>query len=207
MAKIKLNLKSLSTPEKIARARQIVTALTDNKDFTAPQPPLAQVTAAVDAVEQLNNDVQAARATARAKTSELNQQETALDRTLTQLAAYVESVSGDDEAKIASAGMQARAQRSASSDLAAPSDLSASAGDHDGEIDLQWDKVNNARSYVVEQSPDPPTDATWSNSTVVVKSQATIEGLTSGKKYWFRVASVGANGQSGWSNPAAKIAP
>jgi hypothetical protein len=207
MAKIKLNLKSLSMPEKIARARQIVTALTNNKDFTAPQPPLAQVTAAIDVVEQLNNDVQATRAAAKAKTSELNQQEAALDRVLTQLAAYVESVSGDDEAKIISAGMEARAPRSASSDLSAPTNLAASAGDHDGEIDLQWDKVARARSYVVEQSPDPPTDTTWTNSTVVVKSQATIEGLTSGKKYWFRVASVGASGQSGWSNPAAKIAP
>ena len=69
MAKIKLNLKSLSTPEKIARARQIVTALTGNKDFTTPNPSLAQVTAAIDAVAQLNDDVQAARAAARAKTS------------------------------------------------------------------------------------------------------------------------------------------
>ncbi|HEX8162016.1 MAG TPA: fibronectin type III domain-containing protein [Pyrinomonadaceae bacterium] len=41
----------------------------------------------------------------------------------------------------------------------------------------------------------------------MVKSQATIEGLTSGKKYWFRVAAVGPNGQSGWSNPATKLAP
>lgn len=103
--------------------------------------------------------------------------------------------------------METRAARSASGDLPAPSNLSASAGDHEGEIDLHWDKVARARSYVVEQSPDPPADTTWSNSAVVVKSQATIEGLTSGKKYWFRVAAVGASGQSGWSNPAAKIAP
>jgi Fibronectin type III domain len=207
MAKIKLNLRTLSTPEKIARARQIVTALTENSNFPAPNPPLAQVSTAIDKVEQLNDDVQAARAAAKAKTSELNQQEAALDRTLTQLAAYVESVGGDDEAKIISAGMETRAARSAAGDVSAPHDLSASAGDHEGEVDLQWDKVNNARSYIVEQSPDPPTDSSWSNSAVVVKSQATIEGLTSGKKYWFRVAAVGATGQSGWSNPAAKIAP
>src|SRR2546423_15434577 len=99
MAKIKLNLRTLSTPEKIARARQIVAALTDNKNFTAPNPTLEQVTAAIAAVEQLNDDVQAARAEAKVKTSELNQQEATLDRIMTQLAAYVESVSGNDEAK------------------------------------------------------------------------------------------------------------
>lgn len=91
--------------------------------------------------------------------------------------------------------------------MAALSDLSASAGDHEGVIDLQWDRVARARSYVVEQTLAPPTDASWSNSAVVVKSQATIEGLTSGKRYWFHVAVVDPTGQSGWSNPAAKIAP
>lgn len=207
MAKIKLNLKSLSTVEKIARARQIVTALTGNANFTTPNPPLAQVTAAIDAVEHMYDDVQAARAAAKAKTSELYKHEGTLDRVLTQLAAYVESVGGEDEAKLRSAGMETRTKPAASGDLAAPSDLSASAGDHEGEIDLHWDKVNRARSYVVEQSPDPPSDTSWSNSAVVVKSQATIEGLASGKKFWFRVAAVGPNGQSGWSNPAAKLAP
>ena len=207
MAKIKLNLKSLSTPEKIARARQIVTALTDNKNFPAPKPSLAQVTTDIDAVEQRNNEVQAKRAAAKAATSELYQTEAVLDRTLTQLAAYVESVSGDDEVKINSAGLETRAPRSPSVDLAAPGNLSASAGDHDGEIDLHWDKIVNARSYIVEQSPDPPSETTWTNAAVVVKSQTTVEGLTSGRKYWFRVAAVGATGQSGWSNPAAKIAP
>ena len=207
MARIKLNLKNLSTPEKIARARQIVTALTDNKNFPAPNPSLAQVTTDIDAVEHRNNEVQAKRAAAKAATSELYQTEAALDRTLTQLAAYVESVSGDDEVKINSAGLETRAPRSPSVDLAAPGNLSASAGDHDGEIDLHWDKIVNARSYIVEQSPDPPSETTWTNAAVVVKSQTTVEGLTSGRKYWFRVAAVGATGQSGWSNPAAKIAP
>src|SRR5438045_7473770 len=127
MAKSQRHRKSLSTPETTAPARQNVAALTDNKDFSTPTPPLAPVTAAIDAVAQLNDDVQAARAAARAKTSELNQQETALDRVLSQLAAYVESASGDDEAKIISAGMETRAARSASGGVSAPHDLSASA--------------------------------------------------------------------------------
>ncbi|PYS47941.1 MAG: hypothetical protein DMF68_14680 [Acidobacteria bacterium] len=80
-------------------------------------------------------------------------------------------------------------------------------GDHDGEVDLQWDTVRGARSYVIEISADPPTNTSWQHKTVSTKSRATIEGLTSGTKYWFRVAAVGANGQSGWSDPATKIAP
>lgn len=90
-----------------------MTALTNNKDLPAPTPSLAQVTAAVDEVEKSNDEVQAVRAAAKAKTGALTQQEAALDRTLTQLAAYLESVCGDDEAKTAGAVMQTRAPRSA----------------------------------------------------------------------------------------------
>jgi hypothetical protein len=38
-----------------------------------------------------------------------------------------------------------------------PTGLSATAGDHEGEIDLTWDTVKGAKSYVLERSPDPPT--------------------------------------------------
>jgi hypothetical protein len=33
-----------------------------------------------------------------------------------------------------------------------------------------------------------------------------VTGLTSGKKYWFRVRAVGTAGFSGWSDPAVKMA-
>ena len=64
-----------------------------------------------------------------------------------------------------------------------------------------------ARSYVVQQSPDPPTNTSWTQITIVVKPQTTVTGLTGGQKYWFRVAAVGPKGQSAWSDPATKLAP
>jgi hypothetical protein len=54
---------------------------------------------------------------------------------------------------------------------------------------------------------DPPTPTSWTHAGVATKSRATISGLTSGTRYWFRVAAVNSNGQSGWSDPAAKMAP
>ena len=136
-----------------------------------------------------------------------NQKEEALDGVLGQLANYVESISGGDETKITSAGMDVRAAQTATGDLPAPETLATSTGDRDGELDLSWDKVNKARSYIVERSPDPPTAVSWQHAAVATRSQTTIGGLTSGTKYWFRVAAIGPNGQSPWSNPAAKIAP
>lgn len=208
MPKVKLNLKDLSIPEKVAKARQIVTAMTNNADFVSPQPTLAQVTATITELETAYTDAQAARQEAKAKTSAQNQKEDDFDRIMSRLASYIESASDGDEVKIRGAGLDTRTPATASSDgLSAPAALAATAGDHDGEIDLHWDKVSKARSYIIEMSADPPTNSSWQHKAVSLKSQATVEGLTSGTKYWFRVAAVSTTGQSGWSDPATKIAP
>jgi hypothetical protein len=51
------------------------------------------------------------------------------------------------------------------------------------------------------------TALTWRDAGVSTKSRITIQGLPSGKRYWFRVAAINAAGQSGWSDPATKIVP
>lgn len=207
MPKIKLNFKNLSIPEKIARARQIVTSLTDNPDYTTTQPPLAQITSTIDALYTAYTEAQTARQEAKAKTSVQKQKEDDFDIAMSRLASYIESVSGGDEAKIRGAGMDVRSTTTSSGDLFAPNALAATAGDRAGRVGLHWDKVSGAKSYVVETSTDPPTNDSWQHKTVTTKSRATIDGLTSGTKYWFRVAAVGSNGQSGWSDPATTIAP
>jgi hypothetical protein len=209
MPKIKLNLRELSIPEKVSRARQIVTALTGNADFTTPHPALAEVTGSVDALETAYNEAQAARQEAKARTSAQNQKEEDADRILSQLASYIDSVSGGDEIKIRGAGLDVRASSgpSPAGGSTAPNGLEATAGDYDGQINLRWNKVEKARSYVIERSNDPPTSATWTQAVVVTKAQASVTGLTSGTKYWFRVAAVTTGGQSAWSDPATKIAP
>ncbi len=88
-----------------------------------------------------------------------------------------------------------------------PQALTPTAGDREGEIDLSWDTVAGAKSYVIEKSVDPVTPTTWSHAGVSTRSNFTANGLTSGTRYWFRVAAVNNNGQSGWSDPAMKIAP
>ena len=45
--------------------------------------------------------------------------------------------------------------------------------------------------------------STWTSSRVVNKNRATVPGLTSGQRAWFRVAA----GQGPASDPATKIVP
>jgi hypothetical protein len=206
MAKPKLNLRGLPIPEKIAKARQMVKAMTDNPHFATPQPALATITTAIDNLDAGYAAALAARQNAITTTNILHELEAALDVVLRQLAAYVESVSGQDESKILSAGMGVKSTSTASTAATVPAAFALTAGDHEGELDASWDKVKGA-SYVLERSADPPTATSWAHEAVALKSSATISGLVSGTRYWFRVAAVTSGGQSGWSDPATKIAP
>jgi hypothetical protein len=208
MSKVRLNLRSLSVQEKVGKAERMVTSLTNNPNFPSPTPALPTVTTAANELRTAANEVDSIRQLGKEKTSVQSAKEDTIDGLLTQLAAYVESVAGDNEQMILSAGLDVRAPAVPSTDVPpAPEGFTATAGDRDGEIDLSWDPVDGAKSYAIDKSPDPAAANTWTHAGISTRSSYTIDGLTSGARYWFRVAAVNGNGQSGWSDPAIKFAP
>jgi hypothetical protein len=207
MAKAKLNFRRLSVPEKVAKAKQVVTSLTDNPNFPNPSPSLAAMTAGINELEAAYRTTQAAKQSLKSSVSDQSAKEDRLDQLMSQSASYVESVAGNDEKLIHEAGMDTKAAASAPSQVSIPTGLEVTTGDKDGELDPSWDKVAGARSYVIQISLDPPTATSWTHAGTSTKSSTTITGLNSGTRYWFRVAAVGASGQSGWSDPATRIAP
>lgn len=207
MARIRLNLKKLSITDKIAKGQQIVTAMTNNSSFPTPNPPLPEMTSALDGLAQAFAAVQSARSDVTTKVASQDNAESKVDQMLTQLASYVESVAGKDDALITSIGIETKASRSAPTLPSVPQALTAIAGDHDGEINLGWKAVPNARSYAIEATQDPATASSWIHIGIATSASRVIPNLTSGKRYWFRVAAVGAVGQSGWSEHATKVVP
>lgn len=91
--------------------------------------------------------------------------------------------------------------------LKAPNFIAAAKGDMDGEINIKWEPVKGAASYVVQQCNDSNVNSKWENVDIIGKSSCTISKLKSGKKYRFRVAAVNKNGQSRWSKTVKKSAP
>jgi hypothetical protein len=136
MAKVKLNFRRLSVPEKIAKAQQIVTALTGNASFPSPSPSLATITNRTNVLNAAYATTQAAKQALKAASADQSAKEDALDQLISQIASYVESVAGADEALINSAGMDTKAPASAPSMPDMPTGLEATIGDHDGELDL-----------------------------------------------------------------------
>jgi Fibronectin type III domain len=207
MARIRLNLRNLPVTAKVAKGRQILTAMTNNASFPTPTPSLADLTSALDDLEKAFGLVQAAKSEVTTRVVSQENAETRLDNILTQLAGYVESVAGRDDTLITSAGMETKAARSTPTIPTEPQAVSATAGRHEGEIFLSWKAVSNARSYTIESSLDPATSTSWTHVGIATSATKTIGSLKSGTRYWFRVAAVGAGGQSGWSEHATKVAP
>ncbi|HET6980121.1 MAG TPA: fibronectin type III domain-containing protein [Pyrinomonadaceae bacterium] len=207
MSRIRLNLRSLSVTDKIAKGRHIVTSLSSNTSFQTPNPPLAEVTSALDELDKAQAAVQAAKSEVATRVLTQDGAETKVTQILTQLAGYVESVAGTDDALITSIGMETKSSRSAPQAPSPPQGLSATASEHEGEIKLSWKAISNARSYTIEASQDPATATSWTHAGVATSASKAITGLTSGKRYWFRVAAIGAGGQSGWSEHATKVVP
>ena len=132
MPRIKLNIRNLSVPDKVARGRQIVAAMTNNSNFSTPHPALSDVTASLATLEQAHTSLQAAKAEVKAKATAEDNAEAKVNQILAQLAAYVESVAGGDETMITSAGLETKVAHSAPSALFSPTGLGTTAGDHDG---------------------------------------------------------------------------
>jgi len=207
MAKIKLGLNRLSVSDRITLAGTIVTKMTGNPNFTTPVPALADITAKTTAALTAYQTAEVKRSDAKGATEDLDDAAKALDLVLTQAALYVENVSAGDEAKILSAGMSVKAAATPVGELPAPMGLYATSGDEDGEIVLNWEPVRGAKSYTVQMTTDPNVPDSWTHKMNATESFTDIKGLTSGGKFWFRVAAVGAAGQGAFSDPAAKYAP
>ena len=181
--------------------------MTGNANFATPDPALTVITTAADDLEEAYNLAQAAREDAKAKTDVQDAANALLNTVLTAEGSYVQSKSSGDAVKIQSAGMDVRADAAPIGDLPAPANVSASEGDHDGEIDLHWNRVKGAKSYVVQYTTTPTNAASWVNGPIATKSKATVTGLTSATKYYLRVAGIGAAGQGAFSELASQVAP
>jgi hypothetical protein len=206
MAKVKLGLTRLTEDEILDLTQTIITSMTGNANFATPNPTLAALgTARTDALNK-KQAADMARAEAEMKTTEKDVAFVTLRTLLTQEGEYVQNTSGGDKAKIESAGMGTRLPGSPVGLLPAPTDLQVSDGGTEGKLNLKWKANPKATSYKIEMATGN-TPAEWDDLDTTTRAAYAVSGLTSGTKYWFRVAAVSSAGTGGWSDPACKVAP
>lgn len=87
--------------------------------------------------------------------------------------------------------------------LESPQSLSAAIGELDGEINLQWDSVQGANSYIIEFCRNKQNPS-WRQIDIVSLSRYTITDLKAKSTYSFRVAAINGKAQGPWSEAVTK---
>ena len=208
--KVRLNLKEKSDSDLLLYAQQHEAAVTGNASFTPLLPAAAAFTPVRAAFATALGDFNTKQSAAKQATQVKDTARLALEGMLTQRGSYVELTAAgmdDPAAAIESAGFEVKSSKTPPAAPAPVQNLSITAGDNAGELDLQWDPVEGASTYEVQISPDPVTQTSWIPQKSVTKSKKVVLGLTSGAKMWARVCGVGPGGTGAWSDLASKIVP
>ena len=213
-AKSKLDLNSLTDAEVPDLATLIVTSMTGNATFPAPAPILATLTAEAKTMSDRIAARDALLQQAQTMTLQIRTDRTILETSLTAESAYVDGVvaklpADQQAAAITSAGMQvAGSSGTPVGPMPKVEGLTATAGDAGGNVDLAWNSIRRGlQNFLIELTEDPAGLTGWRFAATSRKTSATLDGLTSGKRYWFRVTAEGAAGPGPASTPATKVAP
>ncbi|HPS12370.1 MAG TPA: fibronectin type III domain-containing protein [Prolixibacteraceae bacterium] len=203
MKKIKavLTFLRLSIIEKIGFYRNVIEKMTDNPNFPSPDVPMTEVTVSVDKLEKA---YYAARDGSHVAIAEMHQCEEESDEIFRKLVDYVNRIADGDESMIRSSGFETSKEpkpRKKSEFIVIP-------GNKPGSFILRRQAVKGARSYLWQycKGDSPAPEGEW--TVLDASTQATYEvtGLTSGTKYWFRVAAVTSEGTGAFTSPVSKIA-
>lgn len=210
MAKIKLGLSKRSIENKIQFGTDVDSAMRNaggGATFAGLAAGQGAMTTSKTSLQTKWTEFNAAQQMVQQKSTELNGAEADFDNEMTHLANDVENLANGDVGIIQSAGMDVKNPPSPPQVPSQVINLIVSEGSSSGKINLAWKKAQYAKSYTIEITTDVDNPSSWSIKTTSIKTKFTVNGLTSGTKYWFRVYGVSSVGDGAPSDPAVKYAP
>lgn len=121
---------------------------------------------------------------------------------------YVQTETNGDPAQIPISGFGVAASPNTPiGPLPRPENVKARVSEFPGVIKVSCGAINGTQMYVYEYRPHDEPNQPWIQVKLSTKSREEISGLISGKNYGFRMAAIGAAGQSPWSDEAVCRAP
>src|SRR5260221_5362600 len=201
MADVELNLQELTLPELLATAAGVASALENTPNFPSPTPPPAELDRLANDLSQADEKYREERANAAAARAIRDDIAEELRAALASEVEYVQKASGGSIARILSANLHVDEGSSIwpFNRLGQVEEVSISAGDQPGEIDLAWDPVAGASGYEVQIAYDLLGEGPWEQSGATTGSKITIEKLNNRTRYWFRVHAVKEGAAGEWS--------
>ena len=204
MAIIATNTSKLGLADKIVKGQEIITMSTSNPNAPGNAAALGVFSNAQADLIAANDTYEAARQTLANLLSIRNDAASNWTSAITGLAGVTQSVTQGDATKILSTGFDVRSGPTPPPPASAPGPITVKLNGTPGVSKLSWPRVQDAKSYIVEQSADPITETSWEQVDTPTKASCEIAGAEPGKVVWFRIAAVGANGTSPWSGPASR---
>lgn len=188
-----------SAPAAISAARAIVAAMTDNPHFPAPAPALADVSAAITALDA----AQAAVLTRTRGTVETrDDRRMDLVILLHLLKAYVQTVA-DASRETATSIIESAGMHVAAAAPPRQRGFTATPGSVSQTVKLETLAAARRAAYEWEYSLDG--GKTWIAVPVTLQSRTTVSGLTPGASASFRYRAVTRTGEQDWSQPVTTI--
>ncbi len=209
MFDVVLDLKDLSVPGFIQRAKNIKAGIAGAAVFSALADDLTALDTAIETLESKQTLQQAAqtamtsatevRDTARATVKD---QLTALGTRVGQLATTV--------ADVEAAQMRVRPAPGPKPIPDAPMGLELTVGDEEGELSGQCEgQPGVVEYYEIRFTTSDPNGASpaWQFADTSKKSRFDLSGLPTGQKVWVQLRACNSRGKSPWSDPATKRVP
>ena len=178
----------------------IINALTGNAGFPTPTVPLATLaTQKTDFLTKLAATAQGGTLATSAK----NDAWGVLAGSLRQLAAYVQSLAGNDQTLLISSGFQPTSTNRAQSPLVTPVVQRIDNG-MSGQLIVRLSPVPNARAY---EGQIKNGTGGWQPAGIFTQARRIeLDGLTPGSTYMVQFRAIGGStGQSDWSDPMSHI--
>jgi hypothetical protein len=137
-------------------------------------------------------------------TANMRAKEAILDLSFKLLTSYVEGIANasplNAEAIILSAGMNVKAKGSRT-----VNDFDVKYTGKPGEVKLMRRSIKRG-TYEFQMSTDATQPASWTNIYSGTRGRIVKNGLTSGTRYYFRVAIIDKNGMGPWSDVKSVLA-
>lgn len=171
----------MSDANLVVRSQNIIAAMTGNANFPTPDPTLATMQTALDA---FSDALDAAKTGDKTAIAIKNQKKADLVDQIHLLGAYVLYTSKQDSVIAVSSGFNIAKEPQPSPSITKPENFQVDNGLNTGELQVSFNPVPGARSYMYQYTSDTAvTDATqWETETGTVK-QNLFYGLTSGSRY------------------------
>jgi hypothetical protein len=197
------SIASLNLPTKvpalITYAQGIVMAMTGNASFPSPTPPLAALTAAINALQAAET---AALARTKGAVPTRNEKRAVLVQQLQVLKGTIQSAADanpDNSASvITGAGIAVK-----KTPVHAARVFAAKPGTVSGSVKLETGTAARRAGYEWEYSTDG--GKTWVTAPTTLQAKTTLSGLTPGATVTFRYRPVTKTGEGDWSQPTSII--